>query len=71
MATHTEDTTSQYMNYAPADLNPQRDLPKGFFDFLLPLHRQFTPWQQKMAAKRKERLAAIAPRTSAGLFAGV
>ena len=54
MATHTEDTTSQYMNYAPADLNPQRDLPKGFFDFLLPLHRQFTPWQQKIAAKRKD-----------------
>ena len=54
MPTHTEDTTSQYMNYAPADLNPQRDLPKGFFDFLLPLHRQFTPRQQKIAAKRKE-----------------
>jgi malate synthase len=54
MPTHTEDTTSQYMNYAPADLNPQRDLPKGFFDFLLPLHRHFTPQQQKIAAKRKE-----------------
>ena len=56
MPTHTEDSTSQYMNFAPADLNPQRDLPKGFLDFLLPLHQQFTPWQQKLAAKRKEGL---------------
>ena len=47
MASHTENATSQFMNYAPADLNPQKDLPKGFFDFLLPLHKQFTPWQQK------------------------
>src|SRR6202790_870509 len=54
MPTHTEDSTSQYMNYAPADLNPHRDLPKGFFDFLLPLHKQFTPWQQKLVAKRAE-----------------
>jgi malate synthase len=50
----TENATSQYMNYAPADLDPYRDLPKGFFDFLLPLHKQFTPWQQKLVAKRAE-----------------
>ncbi|MGA6952774.1 MAG: hypothetical protein WBY96_17365, partial [Candidatus Sulfotelmatobacter sp.] len=56
MASHTENTTSQYMNYAPARLNPLKDLPKGFFDFLLPLHRQFTPWQQKLVAKRAEAL---------------
>ena len=42
------------MNYAPADLNPHKDLPKGFLDFLLPLHKQFTPWQQKLVAKRAE-----------------
>jgi len=41
------------MNYAPADLNPQRTCQRDF-RFLLPLHRQFTPWQQKIAAKRKE-----------------
>src|SRR5277367_6483039 len=46
----------QYMNYAPTDLNPQRDLPQGFFDFLLPLHKQFTPWQQKLVAKRAKAL---------------
>jgi malate synthase len=54
MPSHTENTSSQSMNYAPADLNPQKDLPNGFFDFLLPLHKQFTPWQQKLAAKRAE-----------------
>jgi malate synthase len=54
MATHTENATSQYMNYAPADLDPQKDLPKGFVDFLLPLHKQFTPRQQKIIAKRAE-----------------
>jgi malate synthase len=54
MALHIEDATSQYMNYAPADFDPQRDLPRGFFEFLLPLHKQFTPWQQKLVARRAE-----------------
>ena len=44
----------QPMNYAPTDLNPEKDLPKGFFDFLLPLHKEFTPRQQKLAEKRGE-----------------
>jgi proline dehydrogenase len=34
MASHTENAASPYMNYAPADLNPNEDLPKGFVDFL-------------------------------------
>src|SRR3984885_7417401 len=46
------------MNYAPTDLNPEQDLPKGFLDFLLPLHRQFTPRQENIAAKRAEVLQA-------------
>jgi len=54
MASHTENATSQYMNYAPGNLNPQRDLPRGFLDFLLPLHKQFTPRQQKLVAQRAE-----------------
>src|SRR5712691_4206795 len=58
MALHTETTASQYMNYASADLNPQKDLPQGFFDFLVPLHKQFTPRQQKLVAKRAEVLQA-------------
>jgi malate synthase len=54
MALHTENAASQYMNYAPADLDPHKDLPNGFFNFLEPLHKQFTPWQQKLVAKRAE-----------------
>jgi len=46
------------MNYAPADLNPEKDLPQGFLKFLLPLHRQFTPRQQTLAGKRVEVLQA-------------
>src|ERR1700740_1642841 len=58
MALHTETPTSQYMNFAPANLNPQKDLPQGFFDFLLPLHKEFTPRQQKLVAKRAQVLQA-------------
>src|SRR5579863_7044062 len=54
MASHTEEGASRHMNYAPADLNPQKDLPGGFIDFLLPLHNQFTPWQRKLVTKRSE-----------------
>jgi len=46
------------MNYAPADLNPKEDLPHGFLEFLAPLHRQFTPRQQALIAKRAEVLRA-------------
>lgn len=58
MASHTENATAQAMNYAPADLNPGKDLPKGFLDFLLPLHKQFTPRQKKLVARRAEVLRA-------------
>src|SRR6202051_4595695 len=58
MVSHTENATSQYMNYAPADLNPQKDFPSGFYEFLLALHQQFTPRQQKLIAKREEVLRA-------------
>ena len=54
MALSTENSTSQYMNYAPADLNPHKDLPQGFVDFLLQLHQRFTPWQQNLIAKRAQ-----------------
>jgi malate synthase len=33
-------------------------LPAGFLDFLLPLHRAFTPRQQKLVAQRRAALAA-------------
>ena len=58
MALHVEQAAPQRMNYAPADLNPGKDLPKGFLEFLLPLHKQFTPQQQKLTAKRADVLQA-------------
>src|SRR5216684_5374883 len=54
----TEHDRRRYMNYAPADLNPKEDLPHGFLEFLAPLHRQFTPRQQALIAKRAEVLRA-------------
>lgn len=58
MALHTQSSTAQSMNYAPANLNPEKDLPKGFMEFLTPLHKQFTPWQQKLVAQRAKVLEA-------------
>jgi malate synthase len=42
----------------PADFDAERDLPAGFMDFLLPLHRVFTPRQQQLAVLRMEALQA-------------
>src|SRR6184192_4122450 len=46
------------VNQAPSDLDPARDLPRGFYDFLTPLHRAFTPRQQELAARRRRVLEA-------------
>src|SRR5579864_2527941 len=43
---------------APEGFDPSRDLPAGFLDFLLPLHRVFTPRQQELALRREESLQA-------------
>ena len=40
------------VNTAPPQFDPARDLPAGFMDFFLPLHRRFTPRQQELARKR-------------------
>jgi len=58
MALHAEHIPPQRMNYAPANLNPEKDLPKGFLEFLIPLHKQFTPWQKTFIAKRAAGLEA-------------
>src|SRR6266568_1852667 len=42
------------VNQAPPEVDPARDLPRGFYDFLLPLHRAFSPRQQELAARRGE-----------------
>lgn len=46
------------MNSAPPDFDPQRDLPSGFMDFFLPLHKLFTPRQQSLMIRRTEALEA-------------
>jgi malate synthase len=46
------------MNTAPADFDPERDLPAGLMEFLPPLHRAFTPRQQELIERRAEMLAA-------------
>jgi len=45
------------LNTAPAGLNPERDLPQGFIEFLTPLHRRFTPRQVVLLQERKRVLA--------------
>src|SRR6266851_6186860 len=46
------------VNQAPPDLEPSRDLPRGFYEFLLPLHQAFTPRQRELAARRRGVLEA-------------
>lgn len=41
------------INTAPSVFDAQRDLPKGFLEFLEPLHRHFTPRQQQIIGSRK------------------
>src|ERR1700730_6153975 len=45
-------------NTAPHGFHPERDLPQGFMDFVLPLHRELTPRQQSFIRKRAEVLRA-------------
>lgn len=45
-------------NPGPALLGSASGLPDGFLEFLRPLHREFTPWQQQLVASRAERLRA-------------
>ena len=54
-------TRSQYgtrFNTAPPGFDPETDLPEGFLEFLLPLHRELSPRQQSLARKRAAVLAA-------------
>src|SRR6266536_2808551 len=45
-------------NAAPRGFSPETDLPKGFIDFVLPLHRALTQRQQAFIKKRRLVLAA-------------
>src|SRR6266403_2140123 len=57
METQT-DASIRRFNTAPPTLDPETDLPQGFMDFVLPLHRELTPRQQAFIKKRAEVLAA-------------
>lgn len=52
MMTAAIKTIDARINSAPAAFNPATDLPAGFLEFLLPLHRAFTPRQQALVAER-------------------
>ena len=45
------------MNSAPVGFDPARDLAPGLLELLAPLHREFTPRQQQLLARRKDALA--------------
>ena len=56
-APRAHEATYPPVNSPPAGFVATRDLPAGLFEFLKPLHREFTPRQQELAAKRKDVLA--------------
>ncbi len=61
ISTDTQTDVSNWIgsyNTAPRSFVPDADLPVGFMEFLLPLHRAFTPRQQSLAATRAEVLTA-------------
>src|SRR5919206_3397695 len=45
------------VNHAPENTDLRSELPRGFLDFFLPLHREFTPRQQSLTRRRAEVLA--------------
>src|SRR5579864_6722730 len=49
-------STEPPVNQAPASLDPRADLPAGFYDFLHPLHKEFTPRQRKLVKERNRAL---------------
>ena len=54
----TESEVLHPKNSAPAGFNSSRNLPQGFIEFLLPLHRALTAHQRQLIAKRESNLAA-------------
>ncbi len=46
------------MNHTPPEFNAARDLPDGFMEFYVPLHREFTPRQRSLMLARRDALAA-------------
>jgi malate synthase len=50
-------TSVARVNCAPRNFNPALELPKGFMEFLQPLHKVFTPRQRALVAERARSLA--------------
>jgi malate synthase len=46
------------MNHTPPEFDASNDLPDGFLEFYLPLHREFTPRQRMLVLARRDALAA-------------
>jgi malate synthase len=46
------------VNSAPDGFDPRGDLPKGFYDFLLSLHRSLGTWRQTLLQQRTTRLSS-------------
>ena len=51
-------TLDERINTTPAEFDPAEELPPGFLNFVLRLHREFTPRQRALVAKRAEVLSA-------------
>jgi malate synthase len=52
--TISADTSELCINTAPGGFDARRDLPAGFYEFFLPLHRRFTPRQQDFIRARAD-----------------
>ncbi|PYV73430.1 MAG: hypothetical protein DMG97_11265 [Acidobacteria bacterium] len=54
MATAIPETLTGFrINTPPADFDPTKDLPEGFLEFLVPLHRKFSPWRSELIEDRR------------------
>jgi malate synthase len=58
MADPLDETYYPPTNRAPADFDPERDLPPGFMRTFTPLHKQLAARAAELVARRKERLEA-------------
>jgi len=57
------------VNSAPADFDAQRDLPKGFLEFLTPLHAALTLRQRSLVMRREVALGQSHAGKLPGFFA--
>ena len=58
MSAATNIAAKCYMDYNSAPEQFATEMPAGFYEFLMGLHRKFTPWQQELVARRAQNLTA-------------